>query len=95
MNMFGFTESMLTELANRFPKFLRENLQKNPLQCEYFLPAVLEELLEENKATVQVMRSEDKWYGVTYQEDKASVVKAIRDMKMAGLYPEYLWGKGR
>ena len=93
MNMWGFTPSMLTELKNRFPKFLEENLEKNPLKCEYFLPSVVGELLAEEKATVQVLKSTDKWYGVTYKEDKPVVVAAIKRMKAEGLYPEYLWEK--
>lgn len=93
MNMWGFTPSMLTELKNRFPKFLEENLEKNPLKCEYFLPSVVGELLAEEKATVQVLKSTDKWYGVTYKEDKPVVVAAIKRMKAEGLYPEYLWKK--
>lgn len=95
MNMFGFTESMLRELQARFTDFLEKNLEKNPMKCEYFLPSVVEELLEEKKAEVQVLRSSDRWYGVTYQEDKAAVVDAIRKMKEEGLYPKRLWGTAK
>lgn len=91
MNMWGFTESILKELKERFPKFLEENLPVNPQKCEYFLPFVVDELLGEEKATVQVLKSEDKWYGVTYKEDKPVVVAAIRALKDKGLYPEKLW----
>ena len=65
------------------------------MKCEYFLPSVVEELLEEKKAEVQVLRSSDRWYGVTYQEDKAAVVDAIRKMKEEGLYPKWLWGTAK
>ena len=85
MNMWGFTPSMLTELKNRFPKFLEENLEKNPLKREYFLPSVVGELLAEEQAIVQVLQSKDKWYGVTYKEDKPVVVAAIKRMKAEGL----------
>lgn len=91
MNFWGFTESMLGELKERFPKFLEENLPKNPLKCEYFLPSVVDELISEGKASVEVLKSNDKWYGVTYKEDKPSVVKAIQGLKDRGLYPENLW----
>ena len=91
MNMLGFTYSFMGELKARFPKFLEENLPKNPLKCEFFLPSVVGELLEEEKATVEVLKSEDKWYGVTYKEDKPVVVAAIRKMKADGKYPEKLW----
>ena len=88
MNMWGFSESILKELKARFQKFLEENLPVNPMKCEYFLPFVVDELLGENKATVKVLKSMDKWYGVTYKEDKPVVVAAIQRMKDEGLYPQ-------
>lgn len=91
MNMWGFTNSILKELKQRFPAFLEQNLQKNPIKCEYFLPTVVGDLIAEEKATVKVLKSEDRWYGVTYKEDKAVVVAAIQKMKENGLYPEKLW----
>ena len=91
MNMWGFSASILKELNERFAAFLAKNLETNPLKCEYFLPFVVDELLREGKATVQVRKSMDKWYGVTYKEDKPNVVAAIRNLKAQGLYPERLW----
>ena len=91
MNMWGFTSSILTELKQRFRTFLDENLEKNPQKCEYFLPFVVDELLGENRATVQVLTSADRWYGVTYKEDKPFVVSAIQGLKNQGLYPQKLW----
>ena len=91
MNMWGFSGSILRELKDRFPKFLDENLKMNPLKCEYFLPTVVNDLIDEGKATVEVLKSLDKWYGVTYKEDKEYVVNAIKNLKMTGLYPEFLW----
>lgn len=91
MNMWGFTPSILKELQDRFPGFLEENLKTNPMKCEYFLPTVVGELLAEGKATVEVLKSPDKWYGVTYKEDKPFVVAAIQQLKDSGLYPEKLW----
>ena len=91
MNMWGFSESILKELKDRFAKFLDENLEANPLKCEYFLPFVVDELLGEGKATVEVLKSLDKWYGVTYKEDKPVVVAAIQALKDSGLYPEKVW----
>ena len=60
MNMWGFSATILGELKNRFPQFLNENLNKNPLKCEYFLPFVVDELLKEKKASVKVLKSMDK-----------------------------------
>lgn len=91
MNMWGFSASILKELKERFAKFLDDNLEKNPLKCEYFLPFVVDELLQEKKATVKVLKSMDKWYGVTYKEDKPCVVQAIQGLKDSGLYPQNLW----
>ena len=91
MNMWGFSASILKELKDRFPRFLDENLKVNPLKCEYFLPFVVDELLGEKKATVKVLKSMDKWYGVTYKEDKPVVVAAIQNLKDGGLYPQKLW----
>ncbi len=91
MNMWGFTASILGELKARFAAFLKENVEKNPLKCEYFLPFVVDELLGEGKADVKVLKSMDKWYGVTYKEDKPVVVAAIQKMKEEGRYPRNLW----
>ena len=91
MNMWGFSASILKELKDRFPRFLDENLKVNPLKCEYFLPFVVDELLGEKRATVKVLKSMDKWYGVTYKEDKPVVVAAIQNLKDGGLYPQRLW----
>ena len=91
MNMWGFTDSILGELKARFAAFLKENVEKNPLKCEYFLPFVVDELLGEGKADVKVLKSMDKWYGVTYKEDKPVVVAAIQKMKEEGRYPRNLW----
>ncbi len=91
MNMWGFEKNMLEELESRFPAFLDENLEKNPLKCEFFLPSVVQQLMEEEKAVVNVLKSEDRWYGVTYKEDKAQVMQAIADFKAKGIYPEKLW----
>lgn len=89
MNMWGFSVSILHELKARFPEFL--NNRENPMKCEYFLPFVVDELLQEKRATVKVLKSEDKWYGVTYKEDKPMVMDAVQKMKDQGLYPQKLW----
>ena len=91
MNLWGFGESFVKEADRRFARWLDENLEKNPLKCEYFLPLVVSELIGEKKAAVKVLRSTDKWYGVTYREDKPVVVEAIAKKTADGLYPENLW----
>lgn len=91
MNLWGFGQSFLEEAEARFAGWLSENLPKNPLKCEYFLPLVVSELLAEGKATVKLLHSTDKWYGVTYREDKPVVVNAIAQKVADGLYPADLW----
>ncbi len=88
MNLWGFTESMMKELKERFPAFLEKNLPVNPLKCEYFLPFVVDELLVEGKADVKVLPTQDRWYGVTYKEDKPVVTAAIAKMEEEGKYPK-------
>ena len=91
MNLWGFTRSYLDEAEARFPKFLDEAMKINPMKGEYYLPGVVSQLLTEEKARVRVLSSKDKWYGVTYQEDKPVVVEALTRMRQEGLYPMDLW----
>lgn len=91
MNFWGFTKSFMDELIKMFPHALDKILKENPLKGEFFLPLAVDELLKEEKATVKVLRSHDKWYGVTYHEDKQGVVDALKKMKDNGTYPEKLW----
>lgn len=91
MNMWGFTKSILHEIRDGFPAFLDKGLKSNPMKCEYYLPAVVSRLLEEGKATAAVLKSADKWYGITYKEDKPVVVAALQKMKDDGIYPKHLW----
>lgn len=93
MNLWGFTKGILTELEERFRDFLRTALVENPLKGEYFLPNVVGELVKEKKVKVDVLSSHDRWYGVTYKEDKPVVIEAIKELKRRGLYPEQLWRK--
>ena len=87
MNLWGFTPSYLKEANIRFKRFLDENLTKNPQKCEFYLPTVVSELITEGKADVKVLDNNDKWYGVTYKEDKAKVEEAFKKMLSDGEYP--------
>ncbi len=94
MNMWGYTPSFLKEIEARFPAFLDATLSGNAAKAEFFLPSTVSQLLEEGKATVKVLHSPDKWYGVTYAADKPQVVAALREMTQQGLYPaDGLWTK--
>lgn len=91
MNLWGFTPSFVEEAQRRFAAFLDRTKVENPLKGEYFLPSIVSELIEEKLGRVKVLRSQDKWYGVTYKEDKPVVVDAIQKMTRAGVYPDRLW----
>ncbi len=90
MNMWGFTPEILTELYNRFPAFL-ERSKSNPLTAEYLLPEVVDSLIKEGLATVSVLHTNDKWFGVTYQEDKQFVMDSFTALTEQGVYPKYLF----
>ena len=92
MNMWGFTPSFLEEIERGFAAFLDNAFKTNPLKGEYFLPFVVQTLLTANRATVKVLTSADKWYGVTYAADKPVIVAALREKTAQGLYPDSLWG---
>ena len=88
MNLWGFTPAYIKECKERFAKFLGENLEKNPEKCEFFIPLVVAELINEGKADVKVIDNVDKWYGVTYKEDKETVVEAFKMLTEQGVYPK-------
>ena len=91
MNMWGFMPSFLEEITARFHTFLETTLVENPLKGEYFLPLPVSQLIEEGKATVKVLTSPDRWYGVTYAADKPVVMNALHTMQEQGMYPDGLW----
>jgi choline kinase len=87
MNLWGFTESYIEECKRRFPEFLDNGIAKNPEKCEFLLPTVVGDMMKDGRCDVKVMESTDKWYGVTYKEDKATVVAAFKKMIADGKYP--------
>ena len=90
MNMFGFPVSFLAELEQGFPKFL-ENVEDGDLKSEYLLPTIVDQSIRSGKAKVRLLETKDKWFGVTYKEDKPSVVAAIRKLIEEGVYPAKLF----
>lgn len=91
MNMWGFSKSFLQELKSAFKSFMEKEVSGNPLKAECYLPFVVDDLIKSGKATVKVLTSSDKWFGVTYKEDKPFVVESIQGLKDKGVYPEKLW----
>ena len=91
MNLWGFMPGFLEEIKTRFSAFLDKALVENPLKGEYFLPLPIAQLLHEKKATVKILTSPDRWFGVTYAADKPVVVEALKVMTKEGKYPDGLW----
>jgi len=89
MNMWGFTPSFMSELQARFPAFLEKNMA-DP-KAEYFVPTVVNDLIIEGKASVKVLPTDERWFGVTYKQDKAEAVQAISRKIAEGVYPKQLW----
>lgn len=92
MNFWGFQHSFVEEAERRFPVFLDRILEEDPFRGECYLPMLVDDMLRRGRAQVRVLSSTDRWYGVTYREDKPSVVQALREKTEQGLYPEDLWG---
>lgn len=91
MNIWGFSAEFVDELKEHFDDFYRNVLPNNPMKAECYLPFVVNDLLKDKKAVVKVLRTEDKWFGVTYKEDKPYVSAQIASLKAAGVYPQFLW----
>lgn len=91
MNMWGFSKGFMAELKSAFKAFMEKSVDANPLKAECYLPFVVDDLIKADKATVKVLTSSDKWFGVTYKEDKPFVVDSIQKLKDNGAYPDKLW----
>ena len=90
MNMFGFTSSIFDYLEKDFPKFLDENISN--LTSEYLIPDVIFDMIKKELIKMEVLKTDAKWYGVTYKEDKEEVVNAINEMVRTKKYNKNLWG---
>ena len=86
MNMWGLSPEFMETLDEHFKLFFANKVSSNPLKAEYLLPILIEELLKENKISVRVLPTDDKWFGVTYAEDKASVEKSFKELIDKGIY---------
>ncbi len=91
MNLWGFTKGFLDALEEGLDPFLVKALHENPLKGEYLLPDSVSDQLKKGAATVAVLRTDDRWYGVTYHEDLAPVRETLRGFQKDGLYPEDLF----
>ena len=90
MNFWGFTPGLFAHLESKFTQFMKE--RGNELKSEFYIPSVVADLINEGITQFKVLKSDSKWFGVTYQEDKESAVQAVRSLIDKGVYPEKLWG---
>ena len=91
MNIWGFTDDFLEEIDRAFEVFYREELPKNVEKAEFYLPFVVDDMIKSGRAKVRVLTSQDRWFGVTYKEDKEYVREQITALKKKGIYPLHLW----
>lgn len=90
MNMWGLTPAFIKELEKGFPEFL-EHLKEGDVTTEYLLPTIIDQMIHDGRAKVKVLETRDKWFGVTYREDKAAVAESIRGLIRDGVYEEKLF----
>ena len=91
LNTWGFGTGMRDKLERYFVSFLENLKDADPVKSEYFLPGVVESVLAHGEGSVKLLPSEDRWFGVTYREDKDEVSRSIDELKIQGIYPERLW----
>lgn len=91
LNLWGFSLSMMKEIEKQFSIFLQNDAVQNPSSAEFYLPFVPGKLIEEGSASVKVLETDEKWYGVTYKQDMQTVKQALGEMTKSGKYPEKLW----
>ena len=90
MNMWGFTPDILDILAKGFPEFLSQ-IKPGDIKAEYLLPTIVDQLIQSGQADVTVLPTHDKWFGVTYKEDKDFVIQSFKKLIEAGVYPKNLY----
>ena len=91
MNFWGFTPKIFEQCEEIFNEFIVKGIEENPMKCEHVIPTAIGTLLERKQAKVKVLTSNDRWFGVTYKEDKPYVMQCLKEYKDQGLYPFDLW----
>ena len=91
MNLWAFREGVKPAFGEMFADFLKDSVPANPMKAEFYLPNVPKALIADGRATVRLLRTGERWYGMTYMEDRQKVWDAIAAMKAEGVYPERLW----
>lgn len=90
MNIWGFTPKYFEQSEAYFKNFITENADN--LKAEFYIPSVINQLIKEETASVKVLESHDRWFGVTYKDDKAATILRVKEMIDEGRYPNSLWG---
>ena len=91
MNCWGFTPAIFDAIRRGMDGFFAQQVAANPLKAEYYLPSVVTQEIEAGRCSVQVLKTDARWYGVTYPADKPTVVRKLAEMTAAGVYPDGLW----
>ena len=91
MNMWGFYPDFIEKIEEKFHVFLEEKVKENPMKAEFLIPVVVDELIKEGNVDVKLLSSDEKWFGVTYQEDKPNVKAGIKNLVDKNEYPNGLW----
>lgn len=89
MNLIGFVPSVFNHLKNQFKEFLRRNIDKN--DAEFYIPFAMNELIQSGRARVKAIHTPERWFGVTYRDDRQMVMKNLKALVEKGVYPEDLW----
>lgn len=89
MNLFAFNVDLIRHLQEKFPIWLKNNIGN--LKAEFLIPSVVDELVKEGHATLKLLNTSSKWFGVTYKEDKPFVVKSLKELTKAGIYKDGLY----
>jgi len=90
MNFWGFTPDFFEQTEKDFKSFIVENASQ--LKAEFYIPYVVNKLIQDKKATIEVLTSDAQWFGITYQEDKPLTIEKVSELTAQGVYPESLWG---
>ncbi|WP_159518647.1 sugar phosphate nucleotidyltransferase [Erysipelothrix urinaevulpis] len=93
MNFWGFTPAVFSKLNDKFETFLKEDVEGNPMKSEALLPNHVGDLIDDGVLNVKILETPDRWYGVTYQDDKPLVLSTFEKLQSDGTYPEKLWVK--
>jgi UTP-glucose-1-phosphate uridylyltransferase len=90
MNFWGFTPSFFRYLQSGFTRFMEINSEN--LRSEFYIPSMVNQMIIEKRAGVRILECDSRWFGMTYKEDRETVVRSIRELVSQGVYPENLWG---